>query len=637
MVSRIDRDAARRAAEAARRTAAEAARKAAEAARKAAEVAAKKAAPKLPRTRPLAKDELSKGVGRALRERATKALGASGLQSQASSLLTENATDAKVNCLDLAADRLRQMPADQRARTDVVFLQDTRPGKEGASGHVLLRENGKYTDPVTGKSYDSLARFDPDGHYQPRGVVAGKDAHAILSAPPGSAQRKAALERAHLPPALQSMMVADSGSGAPTVDQGKVELALQTIRADLPLNESQLAGALTNPNLNQAERNAIIQTLAREDGGQLAFFANDASRNNDGGYGGLLKDQRVIGEALQQAFTDGAITADDLLRIADTNGAGNGAQRFLAVLQNGGGGTGGTVEALADALWARDGGDGLDRAAAAIAYSSSPELREANLNTPEARREAFEALVEFNDKAPYEEVGGPLAEQWERSALASSGRLFTAHASELVDYYTGAADGVARTETLSRFISQTLFNPDAQGIWMDRRQDLGPAVRAALGNQADRFLDAARSAPAGSLEQERALAQFGRLTASASGGAALALTDYSEQIRASEESRQQFAGLVSLLVGKTPLGGLPGAGSLSEALAEKIYDAITENPERPDQALAGVLYDSFAGRVEALATELNQAGLRSAFDSAYSAELLNLQQNLNVNLGGHAD
>lgn len=636
MVSRVNYDAARRSAEAVRRAAAEAARKAAEAARKAAE-AARKAAEKKPPVRPLAKDELSKGFGRALRENATRVLGATGLQSQASSLLAENAADSKVNCLDLAADRLRQMPQEQRARTDVVFLQDTRPGKEGESGHVLLRENGKFTDPVTGKSYDSLARFDPEGHYQPRGIVSGEDAHAILSAAPGSVERKAAIERAQVPPALQSMMVADSGSGAPTVDEGKVELALQNIRADWPMNESQLASALTNPNLNQAERNAIIQTLAREDGGQLVFFANDASRNNDRDYGGLLKDQRVIGEALQQAFEDGAVNADDLLRIADANGAGNGAQRLLTVLQNGGGGQGGTVEALADALWARNGSDGLDRAAAAIAYSSSRELQEANLNTPEERQQAFEALVEFNDKAPYEEIGGPMGQQWERSALASSGRLFTSHANELVDHYTGAADGVGRTETLSRFISQTLFNPDAQGIWMDRRQNLGPAVRAALGNQADRFLDAASAAPAGSLEQERALAQFGRLTAGVSGGAALALTDYSEQIRANEESRQQFAGLVSLLVSKTPLASIPGSGSASEALGGAIYDAITENPERPDQALAGVLYDAYTARVEALATELNQAGLRPAFDSAFAAELANLQTNLNVNLGGHAD
>jgi hypothetical protein len=421
------------------------------------------------------------------------------------------------------------------------------------------------------------------------------------------------------------------------IDQNQVDMALRTIRADIPLNDSQLASALTNPHLNQAERNQIIQTLAREDGAQGAFYANDATRATERDYAALGQDQATIGQALQQAYEDGAIGQDDLLRIADWNQAGNGGQRLLSILHNGGGGTNGTVEALSDGLWQRNGNDGLDRSVAALGYTSDPTLQSRNLNTPEARRDAFEALVRFNDTTPYDDFPGPAAEVWQSGALASAGRLFTAYSSELVDYYTGANGGQVQTETLSQFVSQTVFNPDAEGVWMDRRQDLVPAVREALGSQADRFLDDARQAPAGSLQQERALQQFGRLTASVSGAAALALTDYSEQIQANEESREKFAGLVSELVGKTPIGEVPGVGDVTEALAGKLYDAITDNPERPDQALAGVLYDNYAGRIDALATELDQPGLRSAFDSAYSAELLNLQQNLNVNLGGHAE
>lgn len=435
--------------------------------------------------------------------------------------------------------------------------------------------------------------------------------------------------------------VAESPSRTPTpnetVDQAKVDIALQNIRADLPINDSQLAAALTNPNLNQAERNLIVQTLAREENGQIAFYANDVGRTGDGDYRDLTADQAVIGQALQQAYEDGAINADDLVRIADANGAGNGAQRLLTTLQHGGSGLGGTVEVLSDALWARNGGDGLDRAVAAIGYTSNPYLQARNLTTPEDRRAAFEALVAFNDKAPYADIpAGPTGEIWRTSALNASGRLFTANSSELIDYYTGANGTTAQTEVLARFLSQTVLNPEAQGIWMDRRQDLVPAIRASLDGAATRLLDQARNAEPGSLEQERAMAQFGRLTASVSGAAALALTDYSEQIEANKESREAFAGMVSDLVGLTKLGDVFGADKGAEYLGGLIYDAITDNPDRPDQALAGVLYDAYAAQVDALATELDQSGLRSDFDSGFSAELLNLQSNLNVNLGGHA-
>ena len=210
------------------------------------------------------------------------------------------------------------------------------------------------------------------------------------------------------------------------IDQRKVETALMSIRADVPLNQSQLAEALQNPNLNQSERDAIIQELASGDeSGLMAFYANDSARaiRDDPTLGA---DQQVIGEALQQAYEDGVIGADDLLRIADFNGAGNGAQRFLTILESGGGGRpNGTVEALSDALWERNGNDGLDRAGAAIGYTSSPELQSRNLNTPELRREAFEALVDFNEAAPYKDIpAGSLATQWESGALNAAGTLF---------------------------------------------------------------------------------------------------------------------------------------------------------------------------------------------------------------------
>ncbi|MEN1924925.1 hypothetical protein WCE55_01135 [Luteimonas sp. MJ293] len=423
------------------------------------------------------------------------------------------------------------------------------------------------------------------------------------------------------------------------IDQRKVETALMSIRADVPLNQSQLAEALQNPNLNQSERDAIIQELASGDeSGLMAFYANDSARaiRDDPTLGA---DQQVIGEALQQAYEDGVIGADDLLRIADFNGAGNGAQRFLTILESGGGGRpNGTVEALSDALWERNGNDGLDRAGAAIGYTSSPELQSRNLNTPELRREAFEALVDFNEAAPYKDIpAGSLATQWESGALNAAGTLFVNNSAELIDFYTGANGGTVQTETLARFMAQTVFNPDASSIVLDRQRDLVPAIESAISNHADRLLAGAADAPADSREQEGLIEQFARLDASISGGVAVAMDRYSDEILANEASKQQFSSIVGALVGKTPASKVPGSNLIVKEVAEAIYDALSTDPERPEQALAGVIHDAHFDQVRELADELGQTGLTSAFNGAYSAEATQIQQNLNVNFGGHKD
>ena len=131
------------------------------------------------------------------------------------------------------------------------------------------------------------------------------------------------------------------------------------------------------------------------------------------------------------------------------------------------------------------------------------------------------------------------------------------------------------------------------------------------------------------------MSQLGRLTASVSGAAALALTRYSDQIKADEATRSQFAGMVGSLVGKTPLGKVPLATNVVTEIVKAVIAAMTNNPERPDAAIAGVLFDSYSKLVNELATKNGRANLPTIFDAAYSAELLNLQQNLNVNLGGH--
>ena len=427
----------------------------------------------------------------------------------------------------------------------------------------------------------------------------------------------------------------------PDINQTDIDNALRQVRADIPLNRSALADQLRNPNLNQAERDKVIQTLARDNNQLLRFYANDASRLRDSDYAQLTTDEQTIADAVQTAYGDGAINADDLVRIADVNQVGNGGQRFLSILGQSGNARvpGGAAEALADKLWERNGNDGTDRASAAIFYSSDPAMMSRNLDTPDKRASAFESLVKFNETAAYNKVPGPMSGIWKSEALGGAGRIFTSHSQELIDRYTSVTpQHGAQTEVLSKFVSQTVLNPDAQGIWMDRRQDLVPAVKNAFGYAADTFLARAKAAPTGSLERGDALEQFGRLTASISGGTALALKNYSDKVMANEESKKAFTDLVGSLTGKvikidTPVGN--PAEKAASALAGKLYDAMVKAPDRPDAALAGVLYDQYTSRIAQLRADTGDPSMSADFNSGYAAELLNLQQNLNVNLGGY--
>lgn len=203
--------------EAARRAAEEAARRAAEAAaRRAAEEAAKRAE-----------------ADAALRQAAAKARDQSRFEpgserprgpvldapqaAPSSSLLTEDTGDAQANCLDQAADWLSNTTPELRARSELVFLKDTRPGAEGQSGHVVVRQGERILDPTTNKSYASTQEYlEAHAQYQPVGTLSGSKAAKIFSTEPGSPERQKALDDARISPELQRMMVADPGGTGAT-------------------------------------------------------------------------------------------------------------------------------------------------------------------------------------------------------------------------------------------------------------------------------------------------------------------------------------------------------------------------------------------------------------------------------------
>ncbi|TQF10175.1 hypothetical protein FJV41_40780 [Myxococcus llanfairpwllgwyngyllgogerychwyrndrobwllllantysiliogogogochensis] len=141
-------------------------------------------------------------------------LATDGTSAPGTSLASENAKDGRVNCLDAIADFLSLAPAVIRARSEVLFLKDSRPGTEGTTGHVVIRQGNNIYDPTTREWTASETWLKQHPEYSIAGSVPGSTVNTILSAPPGP-EREAALARANLPPEIANMVVADTGASLP--------------------------------------------------------------------------------------------------------------------------------------------------------------------------------------------------------------------------------------------------------------------------------------------------------------------------------------------------------------------------------------------------------------------------------------
>ncbi|MFY2558030.1 hypothetical protein ACN469_10400 [Corallococcus terminator] len=141
-------------------------------------------------------------------------LATDGTSAPGTSLASENAKDGRVNCLDAVADFLSLAPAVIRARSEVLFLKDSRPGAEGTTGHVVIRQGNNIYDPTTREWTASETYLKQHPEYSIAGSVPGSTVNTILSAPPGP-ERQAALAKANLPPDIANMVVADTGASLP--------------------------------------------------------------------------------------------------------------------------------------------------------------------------------------------------------------------------------------------------------------------------------------------------------------------------------------------------------------------------------------------------------------------------------------
>ncbi|WNG33665.1 hypothetical protein F0U61_08505 [Archangium violaceum] len=184
-------------------------------------------------------------------------------QPPATSLLTEDAGDGQENCLDRAADWAKKATPELRARSEFVFLKDQRPGAEGQSGHVVVRQGERVLDPGTGKSYDSLdAYLREKPEYQEAGRLSATSATRIFDTPAGSPERAAAVAREKVSPELQRMMVADPNTSGATASTSPRKL-----------NPASVEQA--NKDFEAVVNSGNLQFLAFEVRNKLQAHAND--------------------------------------------------------------------------------------------------------------------------------------------------------------------------------------------------------------------------------------------------------------------------------------------------------------------------------------------------------------------------
>lgn len=413
------------------------------------------------------------------------------------------------------------------------------------------------------------------------------------------------------------------------------------------LARNDIASAISNDSFAPDERVRLVKDLAHKEPGFLfppgKSFADFRSDEQ------VARDRHNVGKALDLAIRDPSIDAGDLKAIA-AGGGPNGQQRFLSLLQEGGGGPGSGVEKYADTLWQKRKEPGDGAAVAAIAYMSDPTLRDAKLGSAPERREAFEALVAFNEQAPYAKMSEPEASQMKRQSLAAAATLFAQHGPELIDAYT---TNPGATTPLSKFFSQTMYNPDAKDLTVQAKaadgstvaKDLPSAIGDVLKQAATERIKGAdvsdRQGQDGpSRAQERELTKLARLGAAVTGGAVMAWDTYKDKIQANDESRKGFMDTVGKGIGLMPGGGLAkeiGEGAAKLAL-DKLSRVYVTDPKAPEAAMSDTLNQYYAGLVEGLANKRQQSGLTTdTFGQAYQQEMDRINQKRALTHGKSAE
>ncbi len=140
-------------------------------------------------------------------------------QPPPTSLLSEDADDSEVNCLDRVADWVRLAPPELLARSQVVLLDDTSPGAEGETGHAVIRQGNRILDPSSRRSYEDLdAYLQENPQYREALSLPAQGAAQLFATAPNSPERAQVLSQLGVAPEQQTQALADNAATNPAQD-----------------------------------------------------------------------------------------------------------------------------------------------------------------------------------------------------------------------------------------------------------------------------------------------------------------------------------------------------------------------------------------------------------------------------------
>jgi hypothetical protein len=198
-----------------------------------------------------------------------------GTSGDVSSLRTEDADDGKTGCLDNAVDFIRGLPPDEKAKSELVLLADNRPGAEGTTGHVVVKQGDSIVDPSTRQRFANAGAYlSSHPEYSEKGRVSAQNTERIFATAPGSPERQAALEKAGVPVDLRNMRVADSSPLGPPVE-GVVCVAPPEPKAWTPADQ----GAGRHGSEFAGPKDRAVKVAAEGGAASLSGKWPDASRN----------------------------------------------------------------------------------------------------------------------------------------------------------------------------------------------------------------------------------------------------------------------------------------------------------------------------------------------------------------------
>jgi hypothetical protein len=222
--------------------------------------------------------------------------------------------------------------------------------------------------------------------------------------------------------------------------------------------------------------------------GLVTQYPNLLLRTPPGVYNGDLvhspETARLLGDAIAQAHQSGVLSDEDLRKAADSF---ENPSEFALTLSLGDhtSEVGGPLDVLGQHYRAKAEAAGTSQeasnyqAAAALAFTSSQDLINKHLTTPEARVQAFSTVAQkINDAAIAAQypTASALNAAYQNQYAENATRVFGSHGAEIAEQLATTSDGpfgasgATGDAVLSEFYSETLLSPRAESLQVDGQQ-----------------------------------------------------------------------------------------------------------------------------------------------------------------------